>query len=1340
MLTLRSHEIQTIFAQNPNLIRNPTVTLQKRVLELEAKYGHYSGDRFNSNVPYIHYERLLTRLRGLPDLGRETVEESQVASAGNIRRIIVTNPGDVDETITWQRKTRIRDIEIPEYDIRISANVEETLAPNEIPTDFVPKVIRDRTRHSFFLEGGLVKVDLTEVLMRGEDQIIRPQYEVEVEYLGTVQNLNIFLGQVEYIFKLLRGTNLVYTNQTKTRMVSEIAPLFSGPGAISIDKNVLVEARNIKSRDLVYGGIVGNDYVDDDKILATPRRPEKPSGTNYMITFKADGLRKMLIIHTTGIWLVYPPYEFNLVLDTNSKVPQLARLLTTMNGTVFDGELVIPRVPKNISYWYLAFDCIAFQGKVGIQRQPYTVRQQAVAAIAGAIKMPVLTIDTKDTAELKTPQDFFRLVNQFLDKRDTLEYDEDGLIFVPIDTHYNPMSQRYALKDRSLTRIPDVCKWKEGEDITIDFALRWLPGNVLELHSYDEAAKQMVPFRGDTINPLTPDMIDHTNPLTLNKQSGLVVEYEWIWLPTPEGERRRGIFRPRRLRPEKSGPNRLTIALDDWEDIMNPITEESLRGQTLDMVFSYHNRIKKSLYDILTRNPDYNQRVKGSKQYVGVNILDIGSGRGGDTAKWLRLRDRDDPNTGFVVAVEPNANNRQELLSRIGTFRLQDRVAIVPTGGEDTVAITEAVRRHIPGGKVDAVTLMLSMSFFWLSDSHLEALVQTIVTNLKPGGKIVFLTIDGDTVEQIFEPPLGGPHITDLTVASAQLHLYPRAQPPFGRAIDFVLPDTIVGEQREYLVHLQDFTSRLSAYGINMYEVHRAETEKLLSEAGALYSSMYSYGYYSNDDKIALTQYEQPGRAISNIVLPIVPAPTKSPAIEMETEVTTPITTLRVPSPTRIVVPPAIPSPRPQIVVPPAALNPKPVGIPTEMPTLIRIPIPNIPVAPTAPKPDVFKPTKFQIEHNQLRMLDVSYIGRGGVITIGPATNDDTYAPLTCTWYRDLVRIATIGDGSCFIHAVLKAFYRDYQEHNGARYRLNLAARVRRDLAVALGYDNPMYPGNTYWATSARGAFPRMVMQQINDETLVGELRVDYSLAGLQRLFNSTSQLGDEVYTFVADAMNIDIYILRATQEDLYPHYHTRRPGVPRKGIVIIGNMYHYEVLAVNTANGFQTVFEQGDPFLDALTQLFVGDGDFNDIVNVVPYDPDDAFVHDFVEAFTTAAGLNIPENIQEIFPEADPFRVTLTRLLPRIEEAAQIRALDLAPDAPQPPEHPVMAHLDRILPIMQDAGFNQDELRNIREIVEHRLTPDIPQNLNAIVASAETDGLLTHDVVQAILNVEATL
>ena len=63
-----------------------------------------------------------------------------------------------------------------------------------------------------------------------------------------------------------------------------------------------------------------------------------------------------------------------------------------------------------------------------------------------------------------------------------------------------------------------------------------------------------------------------------------------------------------------------------------------------------------------------------------------------------------------------------------------------------------------------------------------------------------------------------------------------------------------------------------------------------------------------------------------------------------------------------------------------------------------------------------------------------------------------------CCWYRNVVRIGTIGDGSCFFHAVLKACSPEYQKNNSYNFRTQQALMLRRDLAYLLTLPNPRYP------------------------------------------------------------------------------------------------------------------------------------------------------------------------------------------------------------------------------------------------------------------------------------------
>lgn len=67
-----------------------------------------------------------------------------------------------------------------------------------------------------------------------------------------------------------------------------------------------------------------------------------------------------------------------------------------------------------------------------------------------------------------------------------------------------------------------------------------------------------------------------------------------------------------------------------------------------------------------------------------------------------------------------------------------------------------------------------------------------------------------------------------------------------------------------------------------------------------------------------------------------------------------------------------------------------------------------------------------------------------------PILPDDSVQQMTVTWYQNVLRIGDIGDGSCFIHATMKAFYGPYQENATYNYRSELATKFRRDIAYAL--------------------------------------------------------------------------------------------------------------------------------------------------------------------------------------------------------------------------------------------------------------------------------------------------
>ena len=771
------------------------------------------------------------------------------------------------------------------------------------------------------------------------------------------------------------------------------------------------------------------------------------SKTAYTISHKVDGIRKLLVFNHQGIWLAMAPAELMCITKKEQQ---------GVYGTILDGELVPPdsrnQGAPSSRLWYIPFDALsmtsingyAIDYTIGIQQMPHVQRLNYTQAIADKFKDGLLHISTKSFKTLETVEDFFTQYRELSHEQLTdgnvsvLPYKTDGMIVTPANTPYNNGSASLPLKDRVLTTYPDICKIKPVEQLTMDLA-------VVDSQVMMANKGELVPFTGTSRVPATigqlPDVPD-----------GTVVEFGY----------RDGALVPIKVRYDKAKPNQLPFVLDTWKLIHSPLTYQMLSGNSFDLVRRYHNRIKRQLL------------APGS----GL-LLDIGSGRGGDVSKWSNYQ--------HVYAVEPY--HVEELRQRTASM---DNITIIQAKGQDTDTIVQIVP------KVDVVSLMLSLSFFFSSDEVLDGLVRTIKTLLKPNGKILFLTIDGNLVAKTFEG------IKQLQLGPASL-IY---QPP---ELYIKIPDTILdtaidqseqypGYQREYLVDLDKLASKLSP-DFELTSINVADKEGFLTQKEALFTNMYSYGQFCKPEMAYLSQY-----ASSSQQLP-VSALSSSPAME-----------------------------QPYNIKP--CVDPKPVN-----PQIGTSQLPSIPT-------------------------------RSGT--------DDTYLPLNFQqpFNGQLVRIATIGDGSCFFHAVLKAYYKPYADNPSYSYRHQLVTSLRRDLATVLPLINPD-TGRTYYQDANNGVWAEMAEHGRIDD--LGN-NVDYSLRGMQRLFDSDRDVGDEVFGFVADMLGLDIYVIKLDSDDVRPHIAIVKD---RPAVVVGGNGHHYETVGVLHGDVIQTVFWSSDPLIAVLKCMF---------------------------------------------------------------------------------------------------------------------------------------------------------
>ena len=1116
-------------------------------VELEARFGSYKNRRFKSGVNI----EVFNRIKSYFDTKSQSIQTRTTDYISNDVRKTVTIPTDEEEIDTvWIKKNRLWNQEDPNYNIRYSMSRETPISPIY---NFKPDILREKNRYSYIVFRNTVRVDMTIVNMikLTDDKSAKSTdygttYEVEIELLSS-GNLSFFEKTIVVTLQQILDTVTLYDNKVANSVISFVNSILQADYRGNISHYPIVQARNLKLKDMVWGGLIGNEK------------------TGYSVTHKADGQRKLLVFHNTGIWLVSPPHNLNRL--TNTQVPALI-------GTILDGELVPLNKRKegapDTRIWFLAFDCLSWNSDNNIQNKPHGVRMNHAKAVAENFKTPLLQIDTKSFVNFGTPQEFFSTMRDMFREQPHLTYDQDGFMFTPVNEIYNPHSNKHKLSTRVLTRYPDICKWKPIEELTIDFQIKWkiFPDGTKYISLYSNEKGKPVLFKGTTIAPFE-NMIDHYHPLTLDLPNNTIVEYGWDY--------DENLFVPKRVRHDKIKPNTIDIAEDVWSDIQKPLDKETMIGQTLTLMRRYHNRIKTNLIQsVFKLNPNKKD----------LTLLDIGSGRGGDVAKWRKF--------SKIVAVEPNPEHIVELKKRLDTYQLTDRVRIVNAGGQDIELINKHVKEFI-GDRVDVVSMMLSMSFFWQNQSMVHRLVNTITSNIKPDGNIIFLTIDGDLVEQTFEPAMDtGPALTKLELTQATL-IYKGDRIP--KELDIHIEGTIVEDQTEWLVRIADLILPLRKFGFGFIERERADKEKFLTEEEITLTQMYTYATIGKDPNIKnITPLPE--------LLQVLPGKEEQPGLKTDPN-EIPVFTLEKIKPVKMETPILFETPLEKQLEQPVALLPEiPVlpgvlsgGLPMTGLPVTGLPVTGLPMmgsegikSPVADMPPIPKIVVPETKLPQLKITkDLPPMPRIDIeheLSIIPI---DTYEKINIKWYpnENVVRIGTIGDGSCFFHAVLGAYYQPYQNNDQYKFRSDLVKRLRRDLAYILQLKDPQRPDKTIWETAVDGQFMELYNQQMMglDFTSVFGVPIDFSLEGLQKLFNSMDYLGNEVYQYASDLLGIDIYIMRGTNKNLYPYQNTSKEFINRKAVVITGNGCHYEIIAIERNGLFQTVFERDDPFIIALKQ-----------------------------------------------------------------------------------------------------------------------------------------------------------
>jgi hypothetical protein len=681
---------------------------------------------------------------------------------------------------------------------------------------------RNKIRYSFKLNE--FRVDMTIVDNK--------KYEIEIELLSKpTKNLlkTLYKNVIDY-WKIMLETINYYSVEEEVTIINAFNNILGAESSDKLSHKVLNQARNLKIEDCVYGGLIGGKYL-------------------YTITHKANGLRKQMVIHENGLWMVYPPKQLNLVF-TKNQISNLKRICTT----ILDGEYItldnmtVKGKELQVENLYLVFDVMAYTGKKNVQSLSHEKRLDYARSFYNKlINDKILKMDIKKFYPLDSVEGLPLVIEELDKEYKQLSYYTDGYVITPENYKYlTEVNVKSTLKDS-----PEICKLKPWNELTMD--LVYSKDHILLAN--DKEGK--VPFEGSYFYPFDPKKNVQWNspkfdkiPLNSIVEFGPIGTYADLLSKTEFNFNKFEyiILEPRRVRFDKYAPNTIEVVKSIWDDLNDPITIETLLGKTFDLAFRYQNVVK---YNLLSKIPP------------NSDIIDIGAGNGGTLGKMR--------NAHHILVVEPNKEHIKELKRR-ANLRIGDKeplinkLTILETGGEDTERIVKTAIECFNWKKDKEkrplyITMMLSLSFFFGPSDLFNKLVRTfkeIIYNYGENITFLFTTIEKGRVLELIKNYGDNFKLGPITLIFTQPNeLYVN------------IPGTIVQGQKEYLVDVNKFIDNI---GMNLTSLEAENKEKFLSKPEKEWTNLFVSGIavYNKSSptkiiKSIKTTEETIGQSLSNL-------------------------------------------------------------------------------------------------------------------------------------------------------------------------------------------------------------------------------------------------------------------------------------------------------------------------------------------------------------------------------------------------------------------------------------------------------------------------------------------
>jgi hypothetical protein len=783
---------QALFAQLNNFLNS----IDQKDYEIEVRVGTFAKDKFNNNIDSKVFYRVLDHFLSHPDI-YVIVQDETILKTEEYGDLVNTNTIVELSYPSKKQNVIIRESFVPDQN-------DKPLGPRFYSTKERVKTIdfvNEYTRVSFAKEQPLLTItnlqekntpvsDVNPLAFRKKT---RWSFEVINDIDHRLKPFRIDLTKVDgwYIYDSSTSSkNFKKTFEIEMELIKNIKNVEEElwPGVQNILQiiqntpfimtlntlNGIMDKFNVLFADTNVNHIVNKPIDIELETLST-------IPNLLTVTDKADGERKLMYIDPKGAFLIYPPKEVYLYMptkpnDQNKYIsPESAAELA---NTVLDGELVVNKGQIE----YLAFDILFYNG-TDLRKTPFAGRLETLKKISSnhpVIKMKQFLLPTQGN--------FFDNVNNILNKiQNTILWTmgNDGLIFNDINTDYHA----------------PVYKWKPPQLLTIDFSVKLIGNGVFELYTKGDRGlelfrgTQKYPFDGKTFN--------------LKAENGQIVELKW----------NNNTFEQFKIRHDREQPNYTKTAQNVWTHIKSPVLESTIRGHDLILMRKNHNLIKSKLLHYLPN---------------GVNLLDIGSGRGGDIHKWKEIK-------AHVLAVEPSIEHITDFKQRLlgNGYSLQSNniytsvngtsVEILNTIGQNTNAITSKFKKT----KDSSTSIFNALTFFFENKESIEALAKTIDNSVGQNGLFIGMVMDGQKVRDLLGKK---DKIVDYGWVIEKKGEF--TTEPFGNKIWINLDDTIVVNQIEYLIDWNTFKNTMESIGLFVQETTLLYN-KTLSPSASKFNSLY---------------------------------------------------------------------------------------------------------------------------------------------------------------------------------------------------------------------------------------------------------------------------------------------------------------------------------------------------------------------------------------------------------------------------------------------------------------------------------------------------------------------